>query len=429
MSDPQSVSDLVRQIGTTLGGAFAQVTVQGELADVKKSDKGHWYYTLKDAASQMRGAMWRGEAAKLTFVPKNGLAVVLTGRVAVYGAQGSMQLVATTIERVGVGAQRLALEALYRRLYAEGVFSHPKRSLPVIPRAVGVITSATGAVIHDIEAVAERRAPGIPVRLYPAQVQGAGAVTTLVAALHQVSSQEVDVVIIGRGGGGADDLSAFNDEAVVRAIVACPVPVIAAVGHEINKSLTDVAADRYASTPSVGAELVTPDSTELARVCAQQHNRAAQALRRRLDGAASQAMHARRRAEQSAQRQVATAVTELSRWRQHSIVTHPDHVWAAYAGRAETARQSAHSALQRITEQRTQAVALMRARAAALNPAAILDRGFGLVLDHGRVVTATGVQADSTLTIRWADGEADVVVQGIRRQSGAEAQNNKEGLA
>lgn len=244
MGVPQSVTDLVKQISTTLGGAYAQVTVQGELADVKKSDKGHWYYTLKDATSQLRGALWKGEAAKLTFVPKNGLAVVLTGRVAVYASQGSMQLVATTIERVGVGSQRLALEALYRRLYAEGVFSHPKRAMPVIPRAVGVITSATGAVIHDIEAVVGRRAPGISIRLYPAQVQGAGAVTSLVAALHQVSDREVDVVIIGRGGGGADDLSAFNDEAVVRAIVACPVPVIAAVGHEINKSLTDVAADR-----------------------------------------------------------------------------------------------------------------------------------------------------------------------------------------
>lgn len=428
MGVPQSVSDLVKQISTTLGGAYAQVTVQGELADVKKSDKGHWYYTLKDSAAQMRGALWKGDAATLTFVPKNGLAVVLTGRVAVYGAQGSMQLVATTIERVGVGSQRLALEALYRRLYAEGVFSHPKRALPVIPRAVGVITSATGAVIHDIEAVAGRRAPGIPVRLYPAQVQGAGAVTSLVAALHHVSSQEVDVVIIGRGGGGAEDLSAFNDEAVVRAIVACPVPVIAAVGHEINKSLTDVAADRYASTPSVGAELVTPDSAELARVCVQQHNRAAQALRRRLDGAASQAAQTRSRAKQSVQRQVATAMAELSRWRQHPIVTQSDRVWAVYAGRAEMARQRAQSALQRITEQRTQSVALMRARAAALNPVAILDRGFGLVFDHGQVVTATGVTPGSALTIRWADGEADVVVQAVRRIND-DAQHTEEGLA
>ena len=261
---PFSVTQLTRQISLLLEGKFRNIRVLGELSNLKQAASGHWYFSLKDDRTQIRGVMFRQAAAQLGFEPEEGLEVVVYGSVGVYQQRGEYQINVTSMEPKGMGALQLAFEQLKNKLNTEGLFlDDHKKALPFIPRKIGLVTSSTGAVIHDMLTVLERRFPGIPVLLFPTQVQGDTAAASLVEGVQHLNKiakkQKIDVLIIGRGGGSIEDLWAFNDETLARAIFASKIPVISAVGHETDFSICDFVSDQRAPTPSAAMEMAVPE--------------------------------------------------------------------------------------------------------------------------------------------------------------------------
>lgn len=265
--DPEilTISDLNRRIKGTLESQYQTVWVKGEISNFKPHTSGHFYFSLKDANSQINAVMFRGFNARLKFKPENGQEVVVRGRVTVYEPRGNYQIFCELMEPVGLGALQMAFEQLKAKLKAEGLFDPSrKRPLPEMPRTLAVVTSPTGAAIKDMISVLTRRARGLEVTLFPAMVQGTQAPTDLIRALELVKKTgPYDVVIIGRGGGSIEDLWAFNDEGLARAIAACPFPIISAVGHEIDFTIADFVADLRAPTPSAAAELVVKNAADL----------------------------------------------------------------------------------------------------------------------------------------------------------------------
>ncbi len=257
-SGPMSVGEITAQLKELVEAGFSGVAVVGEISNCKQWSSGHLYFTLKDDRAQLRAVMFRTSVRSLKFKPEDGLRVIARGRISVYEVKGEYQLVCDAIEPQGAGALQLAFEQLKRKLQAEGLFERErKRALPVFPRRIGVVTSLDGAAIRDIVRVLTERHPSCRTVIRTARVQGDGAALDLIRALTAIARvPEVDVVIIGRGGGSTEDLWAFNDEALASAIAACPVPVISAVGHEIDFTIADFVADVRAATPSNAAEIV-----------------------------------------------------------------------------------------------------------------------------------------------------------------------------
>lgn len=255
---PLSVSELNAQLRHLIEGEFSAVTVEGEISNCRPWSTGHIYFSLKDDYAQIRAVMFRKEARALKFKAEDGLRVVARGRLSVYEVKGDYQLIVDAMEPHGLGALQAAFEQLKRRLQAEGLFDAArKRPLPVLPRRIGIVTSADGAALRDILRILAARHANASVVIRPARVQGDEAPGDLIRALRAVAKVPgVDVVIIGRGGGSAEDLWAFNDEGLARAIAACPVPVVSAVGHEVDFTIADFVADVRAATPSNAAELV-----------------------------------------------------------------------------------------------------------------------------------------------------------------------------
>jgi exodeoxyribonuclease VII large subunit len=259
--DVYSVSRLNREVRTLLERGLGVLWVEGELSNFSQPASGHWYFSLKDRDAQLRCAMFRLKNALVGFTPRPGMQVLIRGRLSVYEARGEYQLIAEHLEEAGVGALKREFERLKTRLAAEGLFARErKRAPPRFPRCIGIITSPSGAALHDILQILARRFPHAPVIVYPARVQGAEAAPSLVWALRRAAQRaECDVLILARGGGSLEDLWAFNDERLARTIHASPVPVVSAVGHEIDFTIADFVADVRAPTPSAAAELVTPD--------------------------------------------------------------------------------------------------------------------------------------------------------------------------
>jgi exodeoxyribonuclease VII large subunit len=253
-----SVSELTGAMRGLLAEHFTDIWVAGEISGVKLPASGHYYFTLKDQAAQIRCVCYKMTARYLKFKPQDGIAVLARGRVDLYDARGEVQLVVEAIEPQGHGALQLAFEQLKKKLEAEGLFDRArKRPLPALPERIGIVTSPTGAVIRDMLHILERRCPGRHIRLYPAQVQGEGAAEQVTAGIDYFSASGwAEVVIVARGGGSLEDLWTFNEERVTRAIAACSVPVISAVGHETDFTIADFVADLRAPTPSAAAELV-----------------------------------------------------------------------------------------------------------------------------------------------------------------------------
>ncbi|MEI8574633.1 exodeoxyribonuclease VII large subunit [Methylomonas sp. LW13] len=258
-----SVSQLNREAKRLLASHFLTVQVQGEISNLSLPSSGHYYFTLKDAQAQIRCAMFKGQQQRLRFKPANGNLVIATAQVSLYEPRGDYQLVVEQLEEAGDGALRLAYERLKQKLLLEGLFEqNRKKPLPPLPTQIGVITSASGAAIHDILSVLKRRFPAIPVLIYPVAVQGESAKFEISAALATANKQAlVDVIILARGGGSLEDLWAFNEEIVARAIAASGIPVISAIGHEVDFSIADFVADLRAPTPSVAAECAVPDQS------------------------------------------------------------------------------------------------------------------------------------------------------------------------
>lgn len=392
-----SVSQLTRRLRGYLEAGFGDLWVRGELSGWKVATSGHGYGTLKDSGAAIRVCFFRAQLQRLKFKLEDGQEVLLRGKITVYEARGDYQLVAETAEPVGLGALQLAFEQLKKKLAAEGLFDPDrKKPLPRHPRAVGIVTSPTGAAIRDILHVLERRAPYLRVRLFPAVVQGASAPAEIVRAVEAAARWRsadrtpLDALIVGRGGGSPEDLCAFNDEGVARAVAACPLPTISAVGHEIDFVITDFVADLRAPTPSAAAEVVAPDAAELRHQVQVQRARLVRALgsaleQRRLHVAALAARLVDPRERLRRLRERATAL--VARLRQ---------------------------AANRTLETRRARLAAAAGRLDALSPLAILGRGFGLVRkEGGRIVrSAAAVTPGETLETRVADGTIRSRVEG-----------------
>ena len=262
-----TVSELTAEVRQVVEDAWSDVWVEGELSNCRLWNTGHLYFSLKDPSAQLRGVMFKREARLLAFKPEDGTHVLVHGRLNVYEPKGEYQIVCSEMEPRGLGARQLALDQLKRRLQAEGLLDQArKRPLPALPRKIGVVTSIDGAALRDILTVLGRRYPDAHVVIAPARVQGDTAAADIARALGGIGRVEgVDVVIVGRGGGAIEDLWAFNEEPVARAIARCPVPVISAVGHEVDVTLADLVADLRAPTPSAAAELVVAAKNEFVR--------------------------------------------------------------------------------------------------------------------------------------------------------------------
>lgn len=260
-----TVSELTRGIREALEGIFDQVSVEGEISNLRSPSSGHLYFTLKDEMAQLRCVLFRGAASGLKFLPHDGLRAVCRGRIGVYEKDGQYQLYVASVEPKGKGALQLAFEQLKEKLAKEGLFDEArKKPLPLLPRAVGVVTSPTGAVIHDILHVLDRRFPAAHVIVSPVRVQGEGAAEEIASALDGLNALGcVQVIILARGGGGIEDLWSFNEEPVARAIFRSAIPVVSAIGHETDYTIADFVADRRAPTPSAAAEIVMPSLVEL----------------------------------------------------------------------------------------------------------------------------------------------------------------------
>lgn len=391
-----TVGELARILKAALEGEprLQLVIVRGELMNCKMHPSGHFYFSLRDDAAQIRGVMFRSRARLLPFAPRDGDAVLVTGQVSFYEQGGQVQIYAEAIEQVGIGAELLRLQELRERLAAEGLFSaERKRPLPLVPRRVGVVTSPSGAALRDIIQVGRRRHPRVDFLLAPARVQGQGAAQEIVLALGRLGrSGRVDVIIVGRGGGAQEDLSAFNDEAVVRAVAACPVPVVAAVGHETDATLVDFAADRRAPTPSAAAEICIPPYFEwMARVAE---------LRGRLDSGLRRVARERR-----SRLQLLTARGPLRR---------PEELVRARRDRLQALwRVAEHIGLGALQERRT-ALREMALRLAALSPLGPLERGYALLLREGRpVASIRGLSAGDRVELRLHGGSAQARIESL----------------
>ena len=264
VKDVYAVSRLVREARATLEGGFPLLWVEGEISNLAMPASGHIYFTLKDEAAQVRCAMFKGRNRQLRFIPENGMQVLLRVRVTLYEGRGEFQLVVEHMEEAGSGALQRAYEALKHRLGEAGLFDDAhKKALPKIPTTIGVVSSSDGAAVHDILTVLARRFPDVNVIIYPVAVQGVDSANQIADAIATAEQrQECDVLIIGRGGGSLEDLWSFNEEKVAQAIFACELPIISAVGHEVDFTIADFVADMRAATPSAAAELAVPDAQQ-----------------------------------------------------------------------------------------------------------------------------------------------------------------------
>ena len=287
------VSELNHQAKRLLETSFMQVWVEGELSGFSRPSSGHWYFSLKDRKSQVRCAMFKGSNQRIRELPKEGDQIRIRGKVTLYENRGDFQIIVEHLEPAGLGALQQAYEELKRKLQAEGLFDMArKKPVPAVPRHIGVVTSPTGAAIHDILTVLARRCPAIPVTLYPTAVQGKPATADIVRAITAAQAHGVaDVLIIGRGGGSLEDLWCFNEETVARAIADCSIPTVSAVGHEVDVTIADFVADLRAPTPSAAAEKISPDQQEWIRQVDDRRRRLASAFARVLQGFHTQTGH------------------------------------------------------------------------------------------------------------------------------------------
>jgi exodeoxyribonuclease VII large subunit len=433
-----TVSALNREARALLESGFPSLWVEGELSNVARPSSGHLYFSLKDAGAQVRCAMFRNRNIRLAFAPRDGLQVLVRARVSLYEQRGEFQLIVEHMEPAGDGALRAAFERLKAKLQAEGLFAEArKRPLPVLPRCVGVITSPTGAAVRDVLTVLRRRFPAIRVIVYPVAVQGADAAPQIVRALQRAGERaECDVLFVGRGGGSLEDLWAFNEEAVARAIAACPIPVVAGVGHEVDFTIADFVADRRAPTPSGAAEIIAPDAAEWLQRLAGQAERLRQGLevalgkkRERLDwiGHRLQMTHPGQRVRQQAQRideleqRLANAWAHALERRRTRLVEArsrlrqltPVHRIARLGDRVASLERRQHGALERTLERLGARLDAAARGLQAVSPLATLDRGYAIVEDQqGRVVRdSLDVRPGERIVARLARGRLSAVVE------------------
>ena len=409
----ESVSAFTRRVKTVLESGVRPGWVRGEVTNLRAQASGHVYFALKDAGAQLSAVMFRGDAARQTVKLREGVQVVVYGEVSVYEARGQYQLIVRVVIEDGVGKLQREFEALKARLAAEGLFAaERKRAIPAMPACVGFVTSPTGAAVQDFLRILRRRGWRGRVVVLPAKVQGEGAAAEMAAMLALAQELGIfDVIVIGRGGGSLEDLWAFNEEVLVRAVVACAVPVIAAVGHEIDFTLCDFAADVRAETPSAAAELISSEFV----ACAERTEQADEAMRTLLESAVARAGerldHARSRLRLlSPGGQIEQGFLRLDDFSNRlgaalrsSVQTHRQHL-------AEARARLAHATPQTRVEQESQRLLSLWKRLQAASPASVLHRGFVIMRDEAGTPVARrdAVRAGQALTAEFADGTAKV---------------------
>jgi exodeoxyribonuclease VII large subunit len=387
-----TVSELTRNIKQVLEAGFTSVTVQGEISNFKRHTSGHIYFTLKDNQSQLQAVLWRTRAPSLTFTPQDGMNVVARGKITVYEVRGNYQIDVAQLQPLGVGELQLAFERLKRQLASEGLFDQPrKKPLPRFPSKIGIITSPTGAAIRDIVQIIGRRYPLVELVIAPVNVQGAGAAKEIADAIDDMNAWGgVEVLIVGRGGGSLEDLWAFNEETVARAIARSAIPVVSAVGHEIDFTIADFVADLRAPTPSAAAELIVPDRGELVENVRNFWYTAQQAVRTRL----------------KRDREEITALV-----RSYSF-NKPFDLVSRFSQRVDELQRTMEQSVVHGAALARQRVDSLEQRIAALNPHAVLARGYAIVSKGGALVgDAARLRSNDEIEIRMRDGDVPATVR------------------
>jgi exodeoxyribonuclease VII large subunit len=448
-----SVSELTRAVKDTLEGRFGGLWVEGEISNLRMHTSGHVYFTLKDEEAQVRAVLFRSRVRRLRFEPADGLHVLAFGRLDVYAVRGEYQLVCEILEPKGLGALQLAFEQLKARLAAGGLFDPArKRPLPALPRRVGLVTSPTGAAVRDFLRVVTRRFAGLQVLVCPVRVQGDTAAGEIVEALEILNRLGgLDVIVLARGGGSLEDLWAFNEEAVARAIAASKIPVISAVGHETDVTIADFVADLRAPTPSAAAELVVREKTELVRQLAALRARLGQAIgkrtarlgdrladfrrrrvltdpgrplrdwARRVDDLGLRLGRAMARHDARTRERLARAARALRPALLAAPVRHQQRLAGQLGGRLERAVRGEAT-------RRRRAVEAMAARLDSLSPLACLARGYAIVAGpSGAVLTrADGVGVGERVTVRLREGGLGCRVEDVQPPEPAAAREGPD---
>jgi exodeoxyribonuclease VII large subunit len=443
-----SITQLNATARSLLERGLGSVWLEGEISNLARPASGHWYFSLKDEAAQVRCAMFRNRSLLVRFPVKDGARVLARGRVSLYEARGEFQVVVEHLEEAGEGALRRRFEELKRKLLAEGLFdAGRKQPLPTLPRRIGIITSPTGAALRDILHILQRRFPAVPALIYPVSVQGEAAPREIVQALQLADARrDCDVLIVARGGGSLEDLMAFNDEAVARAIAACTIPVISGVGHETDSTIADFVADERAPTPSGAAERAVPDSAEILRTLGTFERSLALSMRRKLQTLRQALQQGQRSLQQLSPRarlqQHAQRLDELEQRLQRGIRHRLERTRLRLAGAAALLARSSPARRLAPLQQRLQVAGrrlpgamqrrLLEARERfersartlhAVSPLATLERGYAIVTDeHSRVITdAAGLAPGARITARVARGVVLATVTAVTPGAGTTA--------
>ena len=407
------ISDLNEYVRAMLNAdpALRSLRLRGEISNFKRHSSGHWYFTLKDDRCRINAVMFRQNAMRMSIRPMDGMRVIVSGQVSLYPESGTYQVYCDNMRPDGVGTLYQQFEALKARLLAEGLFDQArKRPLPWRPRKIAVVTSETGAVLHDIRKVSARRDPGVPLVLLPVQVQGVGAAEDITAAIRRAGKLPgVDVIITGRGGGSMEDLWAFNEEIVVRAIAESPIPVISAVGHETDTTIADFAADARASTPSNAAEMAVPDRREIIEGLRDVRRHMTDAMAELIQERRYDLLMLHRRMEALRPEQKLNAFSAQAGAMRLRLNAAMDAKLPLLAHRIGMAGMRLDAAMDKQISRPQERIDRAKARLNALNPSAVLERGYALVMDGERVVSSAMKANETThMTLRFRDGSVEV---------------------
>ena len=379
-----TVSELTRRIKGVLETSFTNVSVEGEISNFKRHSSGHLYFTLKDESAQVSAVMWRGRTSSLFFTPQDGMKVVASGKITVYEPQGKYQIDVFQLQPRGIGELQLAFERLKQKLADEGLFDEEhKKALPEYPERIGIVTSPTGAALQDILNILSRRFPAVEVLLYSVKVQGEGAAKEIAEAIKDFNKlRNIDVMIVGRGGGSLEDLWAFNEEVVARAIYNSKIPIISAVGHEIDFTIADFVADLRASTPSAAAELVVRHQSEIIEY-----------LRNFCYNT-----------EQDIRNIITSQKDRISSLVQSYSFNRPIDLLRQYSQQVDELNRQLHKSAMHTFSFNKQELNSLEKRIASVNPVAVLERGYAIVYKDSRVVDrAKKLHMEDSIDIKFHD--------------------------
>ena len=409
-----TVSQLNGRARVLLEDVFSNIWVEGEISNLARPASGHVYFTLKDSGAQVRCALFRQSAARVRQVLKDGLAVRVRGKVSLFEGRGDYQLILDTVEPAGDGALRLAFEALKEKLSAEGLFSTERKvPLPAHPQRIGIISSPTGAVIRDIISVFQRRAPQVVLTLIPTAVQGREATGQIVRALKLADAGGFDALILARGGGSLEDLWCFNEEAVARAVDACVTPIVSAIGHETDVSISDFVADVRAPTPSAAAELLAPDAGNLQRQVESLHRRLLMRIRDRIMRDRLRLDDLDMRLRRAFERQLNSRRERLIRLQTRLAGQHPGRQLALLRQRLDSLAQRLPRAMHEGLKARRLHLHNQMQTLHVVSPLATLGRGYSILLDdQGQAIRrADQTHTGQRLNARLGEGELQVRVE------------------